>query len=60
VHNAIEVALAIRQAVAEHPLISKYFHVLGADKMVPMEFRQSGFTDYLDPKTNWVVARRSL
>ena len=25
VHNAIEVALAIRQAVAAHPLISKYF-----------------------------------
>ena len=35
VHNAIEVALAIRQAVAKHPLISKYFHILGADKMVP-------------------------
>ena len=35
VHNAIEVALAIRQAVAEHPLISKYFQILGADKMVP-------------------------
>ena len=50
VHNAIEVALAIRQAVAEHPLISKYFHILGADKMVPDEYRQSGFTDYLDPK----------
>jgi arginine decarboxylase len=60
VHNAIEVALAIRQAVAEHPLISKYFHVLGADKMIPTEYRQSGFTDYLDTKTNWVVARRSL
>jgi arginine decarboxylase len=60
VHNAIEVALAIRQAVAEHPLISKYFQVLGADKMVPAEYRQSGFTDYLDPKTNWAVARRSL
>jgi arginine decarboxylase len=60
VHNAIEVALAIRQAVAEHPLISKYFHILGADKMVPAEFRQSGFTDYLDPKTNWTVARQSL
>ena len=25
VHNAIEVALAIRQAVAEHPLTRKYF-----------------------------------
>jgi arginine decarboxylase len=60
VHNAIEVALAIRQAVAQHPLISKYFHILGADKMIPIEYRQSGFTDYLDPKTNWVVAHRSL
>ena len=60
VHNAIEVALAIRRAVAEHPLISKYFHILGADKMVPAEYRQSGFTDYLDPKSNWVAARRSM
>jgi arginine decarboxylase len=60
VHNAIEVALGIRQAVAKHPLISKYFHILGADKMVPAEFRQSGFTDYLDPETNWTVARKSL
>jgi arginine decarboxylase len=41
VHNAIEVALAIRQAVSEHPLISKYFHILGADKMVPVKYRQS-------------------
>ena len=60
VHNAIEVALAIRQAVAEHPLISKYFHILGADKMVPASYRESGFTDYLDPKSNWASARRSL
>ena len=60
VHNAIEVALGIRRAVAEHPLISKYFHILGADKMVPAEFRQSGFTDYLDPGTNWTIARQSL
>jgi arginine decarboxylase len=60
VHNAIEIALAIRQAVAEHPLISKYFHFLGADKMVPAAYRESGFTDYLDPKSNWVAARRSL
>jgi arginine decarboxylase len=28
--------------------------------MVPQEYRQSGFTDYLDPKTNWATARRSL
>ncbi len=60
VHNAIEIALAIRQAVAEHPLISKYFHILGADKMVPELYRESGFTDYLDPKSDWATARRSL
>jgi arginine decarboxylase len=60
VHNAIEVALGIRQAVAEHPLISKYFQILGADKMVPDKYRESGFTDYLDPKENWTTARRSL
>ena len=60
VHNAIEVALAIRKAVAAHPLISKYFHILGADKMVPASYRQSGFIDYLDPKANWAVALRSI
>jgi arginine decarboxylase len=60
VHNAIEVALAIRQAVATHPLISKYFHILGADEMVPAASRESGFIDYLDPKSNWGMALRSL
>jgi arginine decarboxylase len=60
VHNAIEVALAIRQAVAKHPLISKYFHILGADRMIPPDYRQSGFADYLDSKTNWTVVRRSM
>ena len=60
VHNAIEVALAIRKAVTAHPLISKYFHILGADKMVPAQYRESGFVDYLDPNSDWVVARRSI
>jgi len=60
VHNAIEVALAIRQAVAEHPLIAKYFRILGAEAMVPAEYRQTGFVDYLDPKSNWAVVRHSL
>ena len=41
VMNAIEIALKIRRAVNEHPLISKYFRVLGADAMIPAEYRQS-------------------
>jgi len=60
VHNAIEIALSIRQAIGAHPLISKYFHILGADKMVPAPYRESGFIDYLDSKTNWAVALRSM
>ena len=60
VSNAIEVAMAIRQAVNGHPRISKYFQVLGADKMVPTEFRKSGFVDFLSPEANWATALKSV
>src|SRR3954454_16031291 len=60
VANAIEIAFAIRKAVAGNPLISKYFSILGADKMVAAEYRGSGFVDFLAPGANWAVARRSL
>src|SRR5206468_326372 len=60
VANAIEIALAIRKAVAANPLISKYFSVLGADKMVPAEYRSSGFTDYLNQGVNWGQVLHSL
>jgi arginine decarboxylase len=60
VANAIEISFAIRRAVAAHPLISKYFHVLGADKMVPKAYRQSGFADYLAPGMDWVAALKSM
>jgi arginine decarboxylase len=53
VMNAISIALKIRAAVNSHPLISKYFKVLGADEMIPAEFRKSGFVDFLKPGTNW-------
>jgi arginine decarboxylase len=60
VANAMEVALAIRQAVGKNPLISKYFSILGADSMVPAEYRESGFVDYLAPGSHWAAALRSL
>ncbi|MGE6916482.1 decarboxylase [Achromobacter kerstersii] len=60
VMRAIEVALAIRREVAKHPLISKYFSVLGADKMIPEAFRSSGFTDYLQPGMTWLTAVKAL
>jgi arginine decarboxylase len=58
--RAFETAFAIRRAVAEHPLISKYFRVLGADAMVPAEYRASGFQDFLTPGTTWTTALKSV
>ena len=60
VMRSIEISLAIRRAVAEHPIISKYFKVLGADSMIPAEFRASGFKDFLTPGTTWVTALKAV
>lgn len=59
VMNAIEIALDIRRELNAHPLISKYFRVLGADAMVPQAYRESGFVDYLAPGVTWADALRS-
>jgi arginine decarboxylase len=56
VNRAIQLALDIRREVNSHPLVSKYFRILGADEMIPTEFRNSGFVDYLTPGVNWAKA----
>ena len=60
VNRAIQLALDIRREVNSHPLISKYFRVLGADDMIPGQFRQSGFIDFLTPGNNWASSLRAL
>jgi arginine decarboxylase len=60
VNRAIQLALDFRREVNSHPLVSKYFRVLGADDLIPAEFRDSGFVDYLAPGTNWAVAAKAL
>jgi len=60
VTNAIEIALKIRAVVNHHPLISRYFRVLGADEMIPPEFRQSGFVDYLAPGVTWGTVAKAM
>ncbi len=60
VMNAIEIALRIRTAINSHPLISKYFRVLGADEMIPAAYRQSGFKDFTRPGTGWTDAVRAM
>lgn len=60
VMNAIEIALDIRREINSHPLISKYFSIVGADGMVPKEYRSSGFVDFLAPGTRWDDQLRSM
>ena len=60
VNRAIQLALDLRREVNSHPLISKYFRILGADEMIPAEYRNSGFVDYLTPGANWATAVKAL
>jgi arginine decarboxylase len=60
VMNAISIALRIRAAVNSHPLISKYFRILGADQLIPAEFRASGFKDHLAAGTTWGDVVKSM
>jgi arginine decarboxylase len=60
VNRAIQLAFDVRREVNTHPLVSKYFRVLGADELIPNEFRNSGFVDYLTPGVNWAVAAKAL
>ena len=60
VMNAISIALKIRATINTHPLISKYFKVLGADELIPEAFRQSGFVDYLAPGATWADVVKAM
>ena len=60
VNRSIQLALDIRREVNSHPLISRYFRVLGADDMIPTPFRNSGFVDFFTPGNNWAKSLRAL
>ena len=53
VQRQIESAMAIRRAVAMHPLLQKYFRVLTAGDMIPEQFRESGVESYFHPEQGW-------
>ena len=60
VNRATQLALDLRREVNGHPLVSKYFHILGADDLIPTEFRNSGFVDYMMPGVNWTTAVKAM
>ncbi|MCB9839207.1 MAG: aminotransferase class I/II-fold pyridoxal phosphate-dependent enzyme [Phycisphaeraceae bacterium] len=53
VHRSIGLAMTLRERIAEHELIRKYFSVLRPTDMIPDEFRPSGLESYYDPIKGW-------
>ncbi|MFT7674724.1 MAG: arginine decarboxylase [Gammaproteobacteria bacterium] len=53
VQKQIELAMSIRERVASHPLLNKYFNFLTPADMIPEEFRPSGIQSYFDPEKGW-------
>ncbi len=53
VQKQIELAMTIRERIASHPLLSRYFKFLSADDMIPEDYRPSGIGSYFDPKKGW-------
>ncbi|MEZ5930960.1 MAG: hypothetical protein R3F54_03255 [Alphaproteobacteria bacterium] len=53
IQRQVEAAMAMRKAIATHPLLSKYFQVLKVGDMIPKEYRQSGIESYWDPDHGW-------
>ncbi len=53
VQRQIEAALSMRRAIADHPLLNKYFKVLTAGDMIPEEYRESGVKSYYNQEQGW-------
>jgi arginine decarboxylase len=53
VQRQVEAAMALRRAIATHPLLQKYFKVLTAGDMIPDEYRESGIQSYYDSEQGW-------
>ncbi|SEK03559.1 arginine decarboxylase [Cribrihabitans marinus] len=53
VQRQVESAMAIRRAVATHPVLNRYFKVLTPGMMIPEEYRESGIEAYYDAEQGW-------
>src|SRR5262249_53166276 len=53
-------AIALRRAINDHPLISKYFKAATPADMIPEQYRASGFADFGRHGDDWVKWVRAL
>lgn len=51
--RAVEMATNLRHQISTHPLLSKYFHVLQINEVIPNEFRGNQDADFLGVDGTW-------
>jgi arginine decarboxylase len=51
--RSIEMAMNLRYQITTHPLLSKYFHVLTINEIIPDEFRKLPEPDFLNKDLGW-------
>ena len=53
VQKQLDLAMALRERITTHELLSRHFRVLIAGDFVPTEYRPSGIDSYFDTETGW-------
>lgn len=53
VEKSVEMSMALREKIINHPDLSKYFKVLTIQELIPKEYRTSGLSKYYDPVEGW-------
>lgn len=51
--RAIEMAMLLRQHLATHPLLKKFFHVLPISEVIPKQYQKNPETDFLKEDFSW-------
>jgi len=53
VQRQTDLAMALREAVSSHPMLSKYFRFLTVADLIPVGYRPSGTEFYYDTEKGW-------
>jgi len=53
VEKSIEMAMVLRSKIKDHPKLSKYFHFLTVNELIPEEYRECGKKEYYTKSGGW-------
>lgn len=53
VEQSVEMAMVLRSKIKDHPKLSKYFHLLTVNDLIPSEFRVNGDKEYYNEEKGW-------